>query len=275
MDTCLVGNIRAARARMNYAKWASIVDEDDERPSAAQHDAYVTPSGALAPDAQRGFLENLTGHAVNHLSAGDPLRVCCATLEEHSRSNGDALVLRFEFPGCLPPRWRSPGQQQRLAFHETGARECVAEILGDLPLTVMSRAALLQACGHPADHPQYIQLDQDLQPQPGTFLLVAQLATEAEGWMRMHRLPYAKASVRRVVGAAKSGPERIEPVGTDEEPSVATCGGAMRIVGLVKAAQHNGKVGRILDRKGEEGRIGVQLDDGQVLSVRPENLEAV
>ena len=57
-----------------------------------------------------------------------------------------------------------------------------------------------------------------------------------------------------------------------DEPSL---GKVMRIVGLVKAAQHNGKVGRLLDRKGGEGRVGVQLDDGQLLSVRPENLEAV
>ena len=258
----------------NYEKWANIVDDDDDddKPSAAQQHNFVTPSGALAPDAQRGFLENLVGHAVNHLSAGDPLRVCCATLEEHAKTDGDALVLRFEFPSCLPPRWRQPDQQHRLAFHETGARECMAEILGDLPLTVMSRAALLQACGHPADHPQYIQLDADLQPQPGTFLLVAQLATEVEGWMRMHRLPYSKASTRRV-GAAKGGLQKIEPVGPpSDEPSF---GKAMRIVGLVKAAQHNGKVGCLLDRKGEEGRVGVQLDDGTVLSVRPENLEAL
>ena len=52
-------------------------------------------------------------------------------------------------------------------------------------------------------------------------------------------------------------------------------GTAVRIIGLVKAAQHNDKVGRRLDRKGEDGRVAVQLADGQVLSVRPENLEAV
>ena len=52
-------------------------------------------------------------------------------------------------------------------------------------------------------------------------------------------------------------------------------GTAVRIKGLVKAAQHNGKLGRLSARKGEDGRVGVQLRDGQVLSVRPENLEAV
>ena len=42
-------------------------------------------------------------------------------------------------------------------------------------------------------------------------------------------------------------------------------GTAVRIKGLVKAAQHNGKLGRLSARKGEDGRVGVQLRDGQVL----------
>ena len=41
----------------------------------------------------------------------------------------DILAVRWEFPACLPPRWRSPEEQQKLAFHETGAKECVAEML--------------------------------------------------------------------------------------------------------------------------------------------------
>ena len=59
-------------------------------------------------------------------------------------------------------------------------------------------------------------------------------------------------------------------VGGDMEP-----GAVVRIVGLVKAAQHNGKLGRLSARKGDDGRVGVQLRDGQVLSVRPDNLEVV
>ena len=53
-------------------------------------------------------------------------------------------------------------------------------------------------------------------------------------------------------------------------------GATVRIVGLTKAAQHNGKVGKISARPAEqEGRIGVELGEGVVLAVRRENLELV
>jgi hypothetical protein len=52
-------------------------------------------------------------------------------------------------------------------------------------------------------------------------------------------------------------------------------GAAVRIFGLVKAAQHNGKTGTISAwRAASSGRVGVSLDDGSAtLSVRPANLE--
>jgi hypothetical protein len=52
-------------------------------------------------------------------------------------------------------------------------------------------------------------------------------------------------------------------------------GAAVRIFGLVKAAQHNGKTGTISARRAaSSGRVGVSLDDGSAtLSVRPANLE--
>jgi hypothetical protein len=49
----------------------------------------------------------------------------------------------------------------------------------------------------------------------------------------------------------------------------------MRVKGLVKAAQHNGKIGFLNDRAAPEGRVGVDLGGGQVLSIRKENLEPV
>lgn len=51
-----------------------------------------------------------------------------------------------------------------------------------------------------------------------------------------------------------------------------TAGLAVTVIGLTKAAQHNGKIGHVLARGGREGRVGVQLGDGTVLSVRRENL---
>jgi hypothetical protein len=52
-------------------------------------------------------------------------------------------------------------------------------------------------------------------------------------------------------------------------------GARVRIFGLTKAAQHNEKIAKVKGRAGQDGRIGVELEDGQVLSVRPSNLEVV
>lgn len=53
-------------------------------------------------------------------------------------------------------------------------------------------------------------------------------------------------------------------------------GATVRIVGLTKAQQHNGKVGKISAKATEqEGRVGVELGEGVVLAVRRENLELV
>lgn len=57
-----------------------------------------------------------------------------------------------------------------------------------------------------------------------------------------------------------------------------TGGEKVRVQGLVKAAQHNGKfaiVSKALTQKAAEGRIGVKLDDGTVLAVKRENLELI
>lgn len=57
-----------------------------------------------------------------------------------------------------------------------------------------------------------------------------------------------------------------------------TGGEKVRVQGLVKAAQHNGKIGYVnkgLTQKAPEGRIGVKLEDGTVLAVRRENLEQI
>ena len=53
-------------------------------------------------------------------------------------------------------------------------------------------------------------------------------------------------------------------------------GTAVRITGLVKAPEHNGKVGTICrKRKAPEGRVGVDLGGGNLLCVKRENLELV
>ena len=50
----------------------------------------------------------------------------------------------------------------------------------------------------------------------------------------------------------------------------------VRVVGLQKAAHHNGKVGKISRRKADApDRVGIDLDGGESLAVRRENLELV
>jgi len=41
---------------------------------------------------------------------------------------------------------------------------------------------------------------------------------------------------------------------------------ATRDAGLSKAAHHNGKIGKISRKKGENGRVGVELGGGEVCS---------
>jgi len=57
-------------------------------------------------------------------------------------------------------------------------------------------------------------------------------------------------------------------------PGDFPAGAKVRIVGLVKAAQHNGKTATVSRKAAPAGRVAVKLDDGPgVLSVKPANLE--
>ena len=60
-----------------------------------------------------------------------------------------------------------------------------------------------------------------------------------------------------------------------ETPTSWPAGAGVRVVGLSKAAQHNGKVGRVSAKPAGDGRVGVVLGDGKTLAVRSENLELV
>ena len=50
-------------------------------------------------------------------------------------------------------------------------------------------------------------------------------------------------------------------------------GTRVRVIGLAKAAHHNGKVGQLNGLPGRDGRLGVLLEDGQILAIRRHNLE--
>lgn len=56
-------------------------------------------------------------------------------------------------------------------------------------------------------------------------------------------------------------------------PAWAQAGCWVRITGLAKAPQHNGKVGKVSAKAAADGRVGVELGKGQTLSVRLQNLE--
>ena len=59
----------------------------------------------------------------------------------------------------------------------------------------------------------------------------------------------------------------------DASPAWVQAGCWVRITGLAKAPQHNGKVGKVSAKAASDGRVGVELGEGQTLSVRLQNLE--
>lgn len=66
------------------------------------------------------------------------------------------------------------------------------------------------------------------------------------------------------------------PMKGGEIPPPLKAGDQVQVHGLVKAAQHNGKVGKVSSKAAEEeGRVGVVLGGGIVLAVKRENLELV
>src|SRR5210317_1155573 len=53
-------------------------------------------------------------------------------------------------------------------------------------------------------------------------------------------------------------------------------GTRVKVKGLVKAAQHNGKVGKVVKSAAADGRVGIQLlSDGKQLAIKKENIEIV
>ena len=56
-------------------------------------------------------------------------------------------------------------------------------------------------------------------------------------------------------------------------PAWLEAGCWVRITGLAKTPQHNGKVGKVSAKAAQDGRVGVELGKGQTLSVRLQNLE--
>ena len=67
-------------------------------------------------------------------------------------------------------------------------------------------------------------------------------------------------------------PSPRSPVSDASDESPVRAGHRVRIVGLEKAAQHNGCEGVVIPKRDGE-RIGVKLDNGKLLSLKPANLE--
>merc|ERR1711903_25894 len=67
-------------------------------------------------------------------------------------------------------------------------------------------------------------------------------------------------------------PPPRSPVSDASDESPVRAGHRVRIVGLEKAAQHNGCEGVVIPKRDGE-RIGVKLDNGKLLSLKPANLE--
>ena len=73
--------------------------------------------------------------------------------------------------------------------------------------------------------------------------------------------------------ALRTRAARAAAAAMDASPAWVQAGCWVRITGLAKAPQHNGKVGKVSAKAAADGRVGVELGKGQTLSVRLQNLE--
>jgi len=79
--------------------------------------------------------------------------------------------------------------------------------------------------------------------------------------------------VLALVAIARAGAAGAAAAAMDASPAWVQAGCWVRITGLAKAPQHNGKVGKVSAKAAADGRVGVELGKGQTLSVRLQNLE--
>ena len=80
-------------------------------------------------------------------------------------------------------------------------------------------------------------------------------------------------AVARRAGTRLAPSHAGRPAAMDASPAWVQAGCWVRITGLAKAPQHNGKVGKVSAKAAADGRVGVELGKGQTLSVRLQNLE--
>ena len=80
-------------------------------------------------------------------------------------------------------------------------------------------------------------------------------------------------AVLALVAIARGGAAGAAAAAMDASPAWVQAGCWVRITGLAKAPQHNGKVGKVSAKAAQDGRVGVELGKGQTLSVRLQNLE--
>lgn len=188
---------------VDYTKWDHIDDDDDDDEPASSVPARVAdlvPAGAttLPPDATRAFLNELCATVFVQLSTNDGVQICAqalqrslpglASLAEELKTH--FLACHFYFPDCLPARWQ--GREQLRLAGEQSARACIAEMLEDLQLGVLTREALFRAAGNPPGHPDHTKLQERLELPPRHLLLVAQLAMPERGaWLETRQIPYA------------------------------------------------------------------------------------
>ena len=186
---------------VNYDKWNSIdVSDDDEEDKAPSQVKHLLPAGAktLPLETTKVFLTNLCEHFLAHMDHGEGLSICCQSLQQHlpgakplaAELKEHVLATTFSFPECLPDRWRH-GQEQLLLAGEQSSTACIAEILQNLQLGMLTRERLFKSCGNAPGSAGYAQLEGRLKLPPGHFLLVAQMQMpDGTGWVETRQLPY-------------------------------------------------------------------------------------
>lgn len=194
---------------VNYDKWDSVEasdDEDDVRAAVPSQVAHLVPAGAqtLPIETAKMFLKNLCATFFAHMDHGEGLEICCTALRSHlpgvkplaAELKENVAVTSFAFPECLPERWRR-GQEQLLLAGEQSSHACIAAILQDLRLGMLTRERLFESCGNAPGSAGHAQLEERLMLPPGHFLLVVLLQLpDGTGWVETRQLPFNRIETR-------------------------------------------------------------------------------
>ena len=238
-----------------------VVPEAAEKPSTTFIRGQPKPTSWLvgngsptqAPVTRRRSWDALPPKAQTAPKAATPVRVAKLTTEL------DALSARL--PAKAAPARHKPAQVSRANSTKTATPQ------GHRVVT-MSSGEMARAPPPPEPEPEMPP------PPPSTFSSPPPPAATTKA-SPPELIASPSTPVKALAKAWDEGrgpPSPRSPVSDASDESPVRAGHRVRIVGLEKAAQHNGCEGVVIPKRDGE-RIGVKLDNGKLLSLKPANLE--